>query len=373
MNQGEHITQELAIAWQEKTLKPESVAAIASHLSRCERCRALVSPPLAPSRLASSFVGKGEHLDYENLEALVKGKTSDDDWAIYQRHLSLCAVCSAELADLREFSEVKPAKGRRRLLVPIAGLVISAAVLFLVIRPAQREGGSAPTVPIVVSLTDSGRIISLDAKGALKGLEGASPALATLVNAALRTGEIPLPTENRLSSGRELLLGNSTGQTLLQGFTPAGSVVPATSPHFSWTAPPGSSHFVVAVYTTDFNPIIHSPDLSAPEWVCTATLTPGTTYIWTVSATVNGSRVTAPRSPEPEARFRLATASEAAEWAAVQNLKPGSDLAQALTALRLSMFPEADAALTRLERENAGVPIVAKIRETLSAHAQTPQ
>jgi len=374
MTQSHHITREAAAAWREKTLQPDQVNAVAQHLSSCGECRAWILEAGDNSRLQASLMGGDEHLSYEELETVVAGKASDDDLTLFNFHLSRCETCTAEFESLRLFaSQAPPAGPRWRLPLLAAGGMVLVAILLFLVWPNLRKSQDIPASPLIASLTDSGRTISLDSTGKLQGLEGAPPSIAALADSALRSGRLPESEgASGLSAGRELLLGSAQSADAIRSFTPAGSVVPVTAPHFRWDAPGSAARFVVSVFSTDFDLVVRSPQLSTPEWNCPDVLKQGTTYIWTVSATVGGKRLTAPRSPEPEARFRVATMAEAAEWNSAVNLRPASDFAQALTAARLAMFPEADEALKRLEDANAGSPagaaLILKIRQSMAAN-----
>lgn len=378
MTEGNHISRELASAWRVKHLDPGSIRAVGDHLAACEECRALVSSPDAAAGLAASLTGVGEHLGFAELESLVSGELADDDAVLFLEHLAHCDVCAEELAELRQFAAQRPHPGRGKAVGFAGGLVLAAAALLGWLNPFTRDSGQKVPAPAVTasaltaSLMDSGRIIALDATGSLTGLTGAAPEVATLVGAFLKNGQLP-PTPaaaGKLGRKREFLLGSATGETPIRSFAPAGAVVPGLTPHFRWIAAPGASRFVVSVFTAEFEPVIVSPELTTHEWVCTAQLKPGVTYSWTVSAIVAAKRIVAPRSPEPEVRFRMATVSENAEWDALRALTPPSDIAQLLVALKLGMYPEAAGVFSRLKRENPDSPALSRLRSGIGEHIE---
>jgi hypothetical protein len=231
-----------------------------------------------------------------------------------------------------------------------------ATALFVV---WNAPGPQKPKSPAIVSrLADSGKTITLDADGHLRGLEQAPPELQALVARALRDKTLPpAPALADLQRPPDTLLGGTlpgdgVSAQKLFGFEPAGVVTPDTHPRFQWRAPAGARSYVVAVYTTDFQQVAVSSPIATPEWTCTQALKPGTTYLWTVSAVINGSRVTAPSAPEPEARFRVATDAERSELQAAR--ATGSQFAVAVTATRLGMLGEAHRALERLNIPDFG-------------------
>jgi hypothetical protein len=219
-----------------------------------------------------------------------------------------------------------------------------------------------------VTVHDAGTLVGLDASGMLQGLAGASKDQRALVRRVLQTGILPAAPDSisRLRRNREVLPGApQSSKAEFTALQPMGTVVPGTRPRFTWKAPPGATKFIVSVYTTNFEPAAKSPELTTGEWLCDKPLTDGTAYLWTVSGVVAGRRLLDPRTPEPEARFRVATPEERSQIEAAEALNQPSDLLQAALAARLGMFDVARAALSRLETANPGSPLVTSLSQTL--------
>lgn len=378
MNASGHIADGTLLAWKLRLLPAAEIPGVAKHLEECADCRNKTISSGDAARLGQALSGQGgdapvRHLEYEDLEDLVDGR---DLAQTFEKHLAVCDMCRRELDDLREFRSAefrgvmerrRPARQTRYYTWPAAGLIAAAAVLVFAVMPRKSvvaPPGASVVVESVASVNDSGRVISLDAAGGVHGISGARADQVALVAAALKTGSIPDATrEPGLLRKREVQLGGSaTGSRTFSLVAPVGSVVEALSPRLQWIRPPGASGVVVAVFSTAFEAVAESSVLSADEWTVSRPLKDGETYLWSVSGIVRGERVTAPRAPEPEARFRVATAAERAEMAAARAVSPPSDLLLALVAGRLGMRDAARASLGRLAKSNADSQIVFRPR-----------
>jgi len=83
-----------------------------------------------------------------------------------------------------------------------------------------------------------------------------------------------------------------------------------------------------------------------------------------VTATIGGDTITAPKAPEPEARFRVASESDSA---LLQSLAQQSELAFALTAWKLGLVEDARDAVRKLSARNTGSGEVARIAAAMGA------
>lgn len=349
-----HLSSDVLKAWREKTLGEAEIAPVAEHLAACAECRTAVMYQEAASRVAAAMTGAEAHPEYEQLEALVKREAAGDERRLLERHLASCATCRTELEDLQALAAGSAPKPRRTAWwIAFPAVAAVAASAFLIVRmnstPQQLPAGA----PIVFRLLDSGRTITVDSAGRLRGLEQAPPALQTEVADALRNSALP---EARgmdvLRPKPDFLLSLDMPPVGAWALMPAGQVTPDSQPRLHWAAPPGAHQFVVSVYTTDFQPVATSPPSDRPEWVCAVVLKPGTTYVWTVSARIGGRRLTVPTAPQPEARFRVASETEQGELRAAQ--ATGSQFAVAVTAARLGMREEAQTALRKLGMPDFG-------------------
>jgi hypothetical protein len=361
-----HLTAQLAAGYRARTLSTAELLAVGEHLASCEECRQRVASPDAQGKLAEALGGEpvsGKHLSYEDLEALVLGSWAGMD------HVSACAMCAEELRDLRVFHAglTTPTGkwGGIRILVPVAGLALLAIAIAVVFPRTSTRPESRPAAPLT-ALRDHGQVVALDKTGGVSGLNGIPSGEQQQIAEALRTGRIPAaPAEPDLLRGRETLLGAPVPAAVLRPVIPVGTAVFSDRPAFQWQAPKGARDFRIAVYDANFELVESGPVVQGEVWVSSKRLPRGKVLSWTVSAMVHGGRVTAPHAPEPEARFRVATEDEAAQMEAVRQATPPSDLRVALTAARLGFREEAREALDRLDAQNPGSPLLARLRASV--------
>jgi hypothetical protein len=354
MSNATHLSAETLARYRARTLCVDELLTATAHLADCDDCRARVAGPEPYDKLLDAFAGP--HLEYEALEELVRGDGVHE-------HLSLCGMCAKEYEDLKAFRSSLIPPARRNywgwsLLIPVA-----AAIAFLAIHPSK----PAPPKPAAAELRDNGRAIFLTAEGKLQGVTAVSPEESASLIAVLQTGEIPRkPAEPDLVRNRETLLGGDSGAVALRPLSPVGTVVLSTQPVFRWQAPPTAREVHVEIYDEAFELAAAMPSLNGQTWSPAEPLARGRTYTWTISAVIVGKRVMAPAAPEPEAKFRVATAEEAAQMTQVLDATPQSQLRVAVTAARLGFIGEARMAAARLAAENPGSPLAARLQASLN-------
>jgi hypothetical protein len=170
------------------------------------------------------------------------------------------------------------------------------------------------------------------------------------------------PTEPALTRSRETQLGGPSGAVRLWPESPAGEIVYSDRPVFRWASATPARSARVEIYDENFNLAASLPN---GVWTSRKPLRRGAVYSWTVSAVVGGARITAPRAPEPEAKFRVASAAEAQQFEAILAARPASDLRDAVAAARLGFREEARAAVDRLAAQNPGSTLPDALREAL--------
>ncbi len=375
-----HLTQETIAGWRSRTLAPSERLATVRHLGECKECRELVNSPAGISRLEAAFGEPDGHPSYEDLEALADGKAgaAADPVAhdLISFHLANCTTCAGEYNDLVAFraSLQKKAPERRRIgwMLPAAAAVAAVALVAVIAmrtpHTTKRESstGTQSAAQLTAALHDAGTTIGLDSTGALRGLDNIPDADRDILRQALQSQTLPLFVESGLKRATEVRLGGPPSAA--SGFSelsPTGTVVPEPTPRFHWNAPKGANNFIVSVYTKDFEPVMISHPLADKEWTPDKPLVDGASYVWIVSALVDGRRVTAPRAPEPEALFRVATREERQHLQAARQAVRGSDLLEAAVAAHLGMIETARQALARLEAANPGSPVVAALTRQL--------
>ena len=365
-----HLPPELIANYRTNTLSPAELVLASRHLAVCEQCRRTAVRGSVVSRLISAL--GSEHLSFEQLESLVRNPAHAANGECLE-HVTFCRTCAAELADLKAFRTTLGLTGRRkpresllRWLVPVVAIaivLITFAGLEFVRQPAGIPAMEKPA--LVTSVRDLGGVVGVDATGQVRGVLGLETTDAQAVLEALRDGKVPAQPDMRdLSRTRETLLSGETNRPVLTAVGPTGTVVSSDRPLFRWKAPAGSGSFRIAVFDSDFNPVAASGPFAGTEWQPEKPMARGKTYIWTISGTVGGVSVTAPQSPEPEARFRVADQALAE---AVLQRAAKSDLAYSLAAWKAGMKEEARTALARLMEKNPGTKELARLATAMAA------
>lgn len=153
------------------------------------------------------------------------------------------------------------------------------------------------------------------------------PRRANIVRQAVPVASGPLRAgDAKIVRVREALPAAEPSDAVLRPVAPVGSVVFNEKPAFLWTAPDNARDFVVEVYDSNSEKVVTSDKVQERIWYSTKALARGKVFSWTITATIGGVRVTAPRAPEPKATFRVLAESETSQLQAARNVQPVSEL-----------------------------------------------
>lgn len=464
MSVTEHLTGEAIELYRTRRASAAETLAAQNHVAACADCRERLAAAVeADSALLSlrnqmsqdDDFGADSHLPYEQLALYVDGGLDEVEREMADSHLSFCADCADDLADLRGYgrlassAELKPAvhvapaeaPSTWRRLVALLGTFTSplpaaaTAALVLValggVWLATRDGGAprvdesarvrpethqapapavapeqnnalSPTSPPVetisaptgdnsgrpstspapsaidaprapsnvaspsinpsppaselVALNDGGARITLDSGGRLDGLEGVPPDMRLAVSRALRSRRVARPSSlDGLAEGEgDILMGSGgTAGASFAPRSPVGKVVRGTRPAFSWSPLAGARSYTVSVVDSKFSPVAQSQTLKQTSWTPPASLARGAVYSWQVTATLeDGTEVTSPAAPAPQARFRVLDADADDRLARLEKAAPKSRLARGVAYAQAGLLDEAEAELTELLKEN---------------------
>lgn len=359
----DHLSAEVIGRYRARSLGQSELILAWRHLAACEQCRRVAVRGQEVSRLISAL--GPEHLSFEQLENLVRHPAHAANGECLE-HVTFCRICAAELADLKAFRATlgltvrhKPHQTALRLLIPAVAIAI-VLLTFAGLESVRHPAG-------VPAAEKSAAVAPVKNTGGLEGVDLAALDASDrqAITEALRDGKLPPQADMQdLMRKRETLLSGSTTRPVLTVVGPTGTAVSTDRPLFRWQAPAGSGSFRVAIFDSDFNPVATSGPVAGTEWQPEKPLTRDKTYIWTVSGTVGGVKVTAPQAPEPEARFRVADQTQAE---AVQKLAEKSDLAYWLAAWKAGMREEAGAAMNRLLDKNPGSKELERLAAAMGA------
>src|SRR5215510_2503041 len=100
---SEHLSQSQLAGYSGRTLYPDELLAVDSHLASCDECyeRLMRMRPETEKRAIGTAVEFGEepfHLDYDrHLEPYVNDTANEIDREIVESHVALCSKCANEL------------------------------------------------------------------------------------------------------------------------------------------------------------------------------------------------------------------------------------------------------------------------------------
>lgn len=210
--------------------------------------------------------------------------------------------------------------------------------------------------------------MTLDRRGRLEGLEGATPDVRQAVSRALRSRRVEPPSAlGGLAEGEggTLMGGGGTGASFAPR-SPVGKVVRGTRPAFSWSPLAGARSYTVAVVDAKFRPVTQSPALNQTSWTTDAPLARGGVYSWQVTATLeDGAEVTAPAAPAPQARFRVLDADANDRLTRLEKAAPNSRLARGVSYAQAGLLDEAEVELKELLKENPGSQVARDLLRSL--------
>ncbi len=361
MIEAAHLTEQQFSGFQHRTLEPADLLAADRHLSVCAECRdRLARQTSALPEVSALRTQLSDHLDYDQTVAASHGAAG----TAIQQHLAECAMCRAEVEDLRQFrSELSPElSGRPRNVIAMpppkprwripAYAAIAAGLLLAVGLTFFRQ----PKTPVA-------QVPPVTAQPAEPAIP---PDQEAAVQLALSTHRLErAPVLDGLITKRGVLLGapGETRKFAVQG--PAGTTVLNDRPVFRWEPVPGAGKYVVAVFDDRFQKVAESPALIAVEWTPEQPLVRGRIYNWQVTAHIGARTLRSPVPPAPEARFQIAAVETVAQIESARRDHPGNHL---LLAVLLAKAGALDEAVQELDALAAVDPATAQsLRQSLQA------
>ena len=352
------------------------------------------------------------HLTIEQAAAYVDRSLSSEELQVFSDHLTHCEQCVSAVDDLREFrNEIAPSLDREyrpeSVPSPVASLIPSPAerswrqrlrslaaafrvspvpafggavlaILLLAIiawvvfrTPQQQEPQIAnaptpqptappsqpnapptqPAAPVVAQVNDGAGTLTLDQQGKLSGADDLPPAYQNLVKKALSGGRLEKSAQLQgLTRPPSSLMGSNNQPGEFSVLEPLGSALLADRATFRWSAMEGATAYVVEVYDEKFAPVIASPQLTDLTW--TTTLPRGHVYSWQVKAIKEGTEITSPRPPAPQAKFRILDQTKANELANARRAHASSHLTLGLLYADAGLLREAEQEFRLLQKAN---------------------
>lgn len=420
---AEHLSSQNLEQYLERRLSPGELLRADDHLASCAQCRSLAGKYQDPEQLLHAFDAKlhagavsdeSEHLSYEQIAALVDDGLDRAEFEIAESHLEFCSMCTGEVSDLRAYRASLPDQSTERvrttdvpaftnrfaafarlLTFPPVLRFASAAALVLVlvatvwwiqkrrttefvstVPPTNQEkpdssAERSPETPaptgtsnkIVVALNDAGGSVTLDAQGALKGLDSLEPAGQQAVRNALMSGRITAPDSLALLTGKAgtLMGGSPTSSATFSLLSPVGVMIRKDRPTFSWRPLTEASGYIVTVLDSDLRIVATSPQILETTWISPRPLERGGVYSWQVAALKDDQRIIAPPANAPEARFRIIDKNTDDTLRRLESIEARSHLARGILYSQAGLLDDAERELRALVKANPNSEVARKL------------
>lgn len=221
---------------------------------------------------------------------------------------------------------------------------------------------------LIATLKDGEGEIALDRAGNLTGLEMMPPVYQQMVKTALVSERIQTPAVNATLIDRSgtLRSGSSEGVAFAL-LSPVGTNILTERPTLRWNPIKGANQYLVVVYDENFNRITASQSLTNTSWMVPDTLQRGATYIWQVSAMVNGREVKSPVPPAPEAKFKVLEQTKANSLSQLKKSSANSHLATGLIYVREGLLDDAEREFETLMQDNPKSTVARKLFNQVKA------
>lgn len=327
-------------------------------------------------RLLRALVAQEDdgHLTDEELDRVV------DDGARHP-HVETCAMCRAEVEDLRRFAAEERPSQRWLIAAAIAFAVLALSTIALFVRrsapettPAIASNPPAPVAPVTVtppaasrvvsSLADGNRTIQLREDGTIDGVALRSPRDAEDTRAVLSGRTIAIPAFIAAMPGA--VRGENTSTHPPRAIEPFRSAVLDARPRFSWIPVPGAKSHRVAVFDADYEEVAHSEPLTGTSWTPSKPLPAGVDLSWHVVAETDAGEISSAGSQRGEAVFRVLTPKEAADVDLGKSHYTDSHLLRGLLYSRYGLLHDAEREFRAVAQQNPSSPVARALIQSVS-------
>lgn len=220
----------------------------------------------------------------------------------------------------------------------------------------------------VVSLVDGKRIVTLDARGNLAGLEGLDSSIRREVVTALYGDGLKKPDAlGALNAPRIKLLDQSSDVLNFNLLGPTSVIIVDDQPTFHWQPLNGATNYTVSVFDSNFNPVLRSEPQTATQWSPPVSLERGKIYFWEVTAARDGQEITSPAAPAPRAQFKILEAEKLVEINQAKKAHPDSHLVLGILHARAGLLEEAEREFQLLAKANPRSPVARRLLRRVQA------
>jgi hypothetical protein len=192
---------------------------------------------------------------------------------------------------------------------------------------ATRTGSTANEMEITVEIKDGRGLVTIDAKGDLRGLDSLPSEYRQMVEKVLKTGQVWLPPViAQLHSGSETMMSGNTDKPGFSLLSPIGMVVETNRPTFRWKRFSEAIEYEVSVSDVR-GEVIGKETVPGTDWRAAIPLARGQVYNWQVRAiTKDGREVKSPPIGQPDAKFSVLDQHQFDELKRARKAYPDSHL-----------------------------------------------
>lgn len=339
---NEHTTEEALRRVMSSQAEPDAKLAILRHFASCEECAAIGRRVAAQdlqaltSTLADADVRPLAHPlahppahpnDESELRPYAAGRLGAAESEIVSSHLDDCERCRARLQAIQ-------ARPRRAWIYSIAASIVIVISLSLAVTMTRR---AARPLPVAVR-PQPAKLPPLTTTMPAREID---PKWQQLVAQAVEKRSLPFPAV--LATLSVPADGSRGSDAEAERVSPAGVILEAARPRFSWPAANGAT-YVVFVFDGE-REVARSLALRRAEWTPSSDLPRGRTLAWQVEIRRADETSILPFPPAPPALFRVITHDEEREIARAKELHSDDSLLLAVLYARSGLR---DAALEHL-------------------------
>ncbi|HXD32559.1 MAG TPA: hypothetical protein VN643_15665 [Pyrinomonadaceae bacterium] len=406
---SEHPSPQQLAQYQQRALPPDLFLSIHRHLALCADCLEQCD---AASRLKEDYAillaavspdpsEAAYHPAHAELAGYVQKNSDSVTTELVESHLEVCDECTRELATLNASALSNTPASAVQMASPQVGFLSSiswplrlAAVLLLMLgalaavlffmRTTQRQPparieranvpssspeilanqnatSTAPDQPAKMSTTD---------QFADKQITNPEADIPDYLSSPSRQAILSAITTQRLEKPRVLAdLTGTIGNLLsekVEGHPfhligPIARVVQEQRPTFRWQQLAGATGYEVTIADEKLDEVATSPRLTTTEWRSVITLKPGATYSWQVTAFKDGQRITSPRLPAPQAKFRILDGKHSEELRRLKREQPGYHLGLGVLYTQAGLLEDAEREFQALSRDRSHSAIAEKL------------
>jgi hypothetical protein len=358
------------MSYRLQRMSPEEILRFRQHIDVCEECRSQLAPEAGYAAALRALFSTEP--DEQELVLYAAGKLPEEVASSIREHARECAACAEAIEDLKRSATRGPAtpftvvngigEAKRRgklwwIAVPAAAAACVVGIFVLRVHTV-----AAPR-PVLASLHDGARTISLAHTGELTGLADTGDLERAWVADALRSGRVAGPPA--IEAGVTGVLRGASDGVQFQLVAPVNCRIASDRPEFGWEALGGAREYEIAIFTADEKVVVQGV-VKENRWQPSRPLPRETRLGWQVTARRAGRRITVPVPPAPRVYFEVISVDGTARLERAIALKPASHLLVAVVSARQGLMEQARQEIDALDRENPASIVVEKLRSSIS-------